>query len=596
MSVVSVGLVAPSSSAAAGVPVTQLVIWGDSMTQVWPEYLADLVDLPVIYNGKGGSTVQDTKASFAAWVEEHSGDADFATTGHLCWCGHTNLNGPNSQDPLKDRHTIVPAQVAMADMVPDGLFMPIGLTTGPEAPWGSFEYEAVVDDLQDGTATAVNEEMKASFPETYAEIRRYLVTDGLRLTELSPTAEDNENITYDVPPRSLRTDNGNPSHLNEPGRRVAAARLADIMRELNWVPPTPTDQDGDGLADTADNCPTVRNPGQADTDDDGAGDACVGAVTVSTLDLDMVEGRAGVTFSISLSGPVAIPATVRYATVAGTASPGSDYTHVAGTATFAKGERLFYVRVAVTPDTLVEQDEDFTLELSTPSLTLTIGEGSGLGTIENDDVANPKPTVIRQVPAANATGVTPATHVTATFSEAVTGVTKNTVMLTDLAGNVVPAVVSYNAQNRTVTLDPTPTLATDTRYTVTLRPGIKDTTGISLGTITYNFLTGPVPAVRGTAPTNGATGVGRGVNVVVGFSEVVERVSTATFILTDSSGRTVPAGVSRSGATTKWVLNPTAALAPGTTYTATVVGGPQKVTDVVSNPLTTYSWTFTTAG
>jgi len=588
-------MVAPASAAtAAGGPVTQLVIWGDSMTQVWPEYLAELVDLPVIYNGEGGSTVQDTKASFTAWVTEHRGDPDFATTGHLCWCGHTNLNGPNSQDPLKDRHTIVPAQDAMADLVPDGLFMPIGLTTGPEAPWGSFEYEAVVDDLQDGTATAVNEEMKASFPETYAEVRRYLVTDGLRLTGLPPTAEDNENITYDVPPRSLRTDNGNPSHLNEPGRRVAAARLADILRAVGWVPPASTDQDGDGVPDSSDNCPTVSNPGQADTDGDGVGDACVRAVTASTLDLDMVEGRAGVTFSISLSGPVAIATTVRYATAADTATAGSDYTHVAGTATFAPGERLFYVRVAVNPDALVEPDEFFTLKLSNPSPTLGIGVGSGLGTIENDDVANPKPTVVRQVPPANATGVTPATNVTATFSEAVTGVTKNTVRLTDLAGNAVPAAVSYNTQNRTVTLNPTPTLATDTRYTVTLRPGIKDSTGISLGTITYNFLTGPAPTVRGTAPANGATGQGRGINVIAQFSEVVERVSTATFILTDSTGTVVPADVSRDGATNKWVLNPTAALARGTTYTATLVGGPQKITDVVSNPLTTYSWTFTT--
>lgn len=36
----------------------------------------------------------------------------------------------------------------------------------------------------------------------------------------------------------------------------------------------PTDTDNDGVADTADNCPTVANANQADADNDGIGDAC----------------------------------------------------------------------------------------------------------------------------------------------------------------------------------------------------------------------------------------------------------------------------------------------------------------------------------
>ncbi|MCO6488237.1 MAG: thrombospondin type 3 repeat-containing protein [Phaeodactylibacter sp.] len=37
---------------------------------------------------------------------------------------------------------------------------------------------------------------------------------------------------------------------------------------------SPQDGDGDGVADFEDNCPTVFNPGQADLDNDGLGDAC----------------------------------------------------------------------------------------------------------------------------------------------------------------------------------------------------------------------------------------------------------------------------------------------------------------------------------
>ena len=36
----------------------------------------------------------------------------------------------------------------------------------------------------------------------------------------------------------------------------------------------PPDGDGDGVPDDSDNCPIVANPGQDDTDADGAGDAC----------------------------------------------------------------------------------------------------------------------------------------------------------------------------------------------------------------------------------------------------------------------------------------------------------------------------------
>jgi hypothetical protein len=37
---------------------------------------------------------------------------------------------------------------------------------------------------------------------------------------------------------------------------------------------TPTDTDGDGIADFSDNCPLVSNPTQADSNNDGFGDAC----------------------------------------------------------------------------------------------------------------------------------------------------------------------------------------------------------------------------------------------------------------------------------------------------------------------------------
>ncbi|MBA3524118.1 MAG: Ig-like domain repeat protein [Geodermatophilaceae bacterium] len=220
-----VGLVVPATSASAAAPATSPVsrvyVWGDSMTLVWPSYLGQLLGIPVVNAGVGGENVQQTKARFDTWVTENP--SLLATTGHLCWCGHTNANLQNDNP-----ETILPVVQSMAAQVPSNRFMPIGLTNGPDAPSGSPGYQAIVK--------GVNVDLQNAFKALYAEVRRYLVTDGLRVAGITATAEDNRNIAADVPPASLRTiEPGNPAHLNDAGRHVTASRLNDLIRGASWL-------------------------------------------------------------------------------------------------------------------------------------------------------------------------------------------------------------------------------------------------------------------------------------------------------------------------------------------------------------------------
>ena len=104
---------------------------------------------------------------------------------------------------------------------------------------------------------------------------------------------------------------------------------------------------------------------------------------------DGLEGDAGATpfvFTVSLEKASALPVTVNYATVDGTANAGSDFTALAPGAqlTFAPGETTKTIAVDVLGDTSVEAHETFSVVLSSPT-NATIANDTGTGTILNDD-------------------------------------------------------------------------------------------------------------------------------------------------------------------------------------------------------------------
>ena len=212
--------------------------------------------------------------------------------------------------------------------------------------------------------------------------------------------------------------------------------------------------------------------------------------------------------------------------------------------------------------------------------------------------SGPRPTVSTRAPAVNGTAASQTADITATFNEAVTGVSGASFTLRTAAGTAVPATVTYSATTRVARLNPTANLAADTRYTATLTgsaTAIRDAAGNPLTTTSWRFLTGPRPTISSRTPASGAVAVSRTANVTAAFSENVTGASGTTFVLRNAAtGASVPAVVTYSATTRVATLNPSVTLAARTRYTATVTGGTGSVRDVAGNPLTTATWSFTT--
>ena len=90
-------------------------------------------------------------------------------------------------------------------------------------------------------------------------------------------------------------------------------------------------------------------------------------------------------FTITLDKASLTPITYDYATANGTATAGSDYVALSGQITFAPGETSKTISVPVIGDAHPENGETLTLNLSNPVGGGTINDGTGLGTITNDD-------------------------------------------------------------------------------------------------------------------------------------------------------------------------------------------------------------------
>jgi alpha-tubulin suppressor-like RCC1 family protein len=106
----------------------------------------------------------------------------------------------------------------------------------------------------------------------------------------------------------------------------------------------------------------------------------------SAANVAVTEGTGGtksLTFTLTRTSIVG-KVSVAYATVAGTAKAGSDYTAASGRKTLAGGVRHATISVPLKTDPDRETNETFTLRLSAP-IGATIADANATGTIRNDD-------------------------------------------------------------------------------------------------------------------------------------------------------------------------------------------------------------------
>jgi len=321
-------------------------------------------------------------------------------------------------------------------------------------------------------------------------------------------------------------------------------------------------------------------------------------VTPPTVTVTPVSGATGVavntnvvaTFSEDVAGVGGASFRLRNAATG---------TNVAATVTYSATTHV----ATLHPLVALNQGVTYIATLTGGTTTTTIHDLAGnplaLTTSSFTTLDSTPPTVTNFTPANNATGVVVPVSPTATFSEAVNGVTTTgNVTLrvgTTATGALVPATVTYNTTTRVVTINPTPSLSNDTRYTARLT-GIKDLAGNPLAPTSWTFLTGPAPTVTARTPAANANGIAVPVSPTATFSEAVNGVTTAGNVTlrvgTLATGTLIASVVTYDPTTRVVTINPNASLLPDTRYTVRLAN----ITDVAGNPLAaaSTSWTFLT--
>lgn len=110
------------------------------------------------------------------------------------------------------------------------------------------------------------------------------------------------------------------------------------------------------------------------------------APSISIGDVSTGEAAGSARLSLTLSQASVSSIRVSYATVAGSATPGSDFTARSGDLYFSPGSVLRYLDIPIANDSVDESDESFSVQLSNP-VNATLASASAAVTIVDNDSA-----------------------------------------------------------------------------------------------------------------------------------------------------------------------------------------------------------------
>jgi hypothetical protein len=315
------------------------------------------------------------------------------------------------------------------------------------------------------------------------------------------------------------------------------------------------------VADTFEPPVDAEDTGTFDVDYDGP------LPKISIDDQSISEGNSGektVTFNLSLSAPMPIPVTVKWATADGTATTG-DYLTATGKVVFGPGIINVPLDLKIRGDTTIEPDENFFVDLSEP-INGTIDKARGKGTILDDDT--PGPTIsIADVTVAEGDLGTKDVSFTVTLSETSTktvSVSWSTIDGSAKAAGIVSGETDYAPGSGTFSFAPGETSKTitvslrsdaldepDETFDVELSSAVNGTISKSRGTCTITDDDAPPTiAINDVSLSEGASGASKTFVFEISLSAASGRAVTVNWVTANGTALAPTDYIASSGTVT----------------------------------------------